>query len=246
MSQTFTTINTSTDTVPSGFTQVNDNCAALRSLHSGGTAPASTTPFMLWLDTSTTPDSLKMRNAADAAWVTILADVTAAGGGLLQLTGGTMTGNIAMSGTQKITGLAVGSSSADSATWGQVNTRILSAPVFIGTQSATNSVYIWVTQAVSSGITDVEILSETAVTADASHKWTFQVTDITGALNLLSAAKDTSAAAITADTVYALGVNQNNTTLAAGKAIKLTMTKTGSPNALTEALAVVKYTVATP
>jgi len=41
------------------------------SRHSGPSEPTDTVPFMEWMDTSTTPATLKMRNAADDGWLTM-------------------------------------------------------------------------------------------------------------------------------------------------------------------------------
>lgn len=242
MSQTWAT--TAVATAAGTWAQnASDKLDTLNTLWAGVAAPGTPVAYQLWMDTTT--GALKQRNAANAAWVVLFADVSVASGGCLAKTGGTMSGAIAM-GASKITGLAVGTAAADAVSMTQADGRIISAPVLIGTQSATNSVYIFITQAVATTIVDVTIASEVGVAADAANKWTFQVRDIGGALDLLSAVKDTSAAAITADTAYALGVDQNATALAASKVLRLTMTKTGAPNALTEAVAVVKYKVATP
>lgn len=47
-------------------TKIPNALEALRTCHSGASAPASTTPYMLWADTST--GWLKIRNAADNGW----------------------------------------------------------------------------------------------------------------------------------------------------------------------------------
>ncbi|MBO6883875.1 MAG: hypothetical protein JJ869_09905 [Marivita sp.] len=52
--------------------QINQVIAALRSTSSGATAPTATAPGMLWLDTSTTPPTLKIRDAADSAFGALL------------------------------------------------------------------------------------------------------------------------------------------------------------------------------
>lgn len=219
-----------------------DKFDTLRTLNSGATAPSSTTPYMLWMDTTT--GALKQRNAADSAWVVLIPVVASTGGGLLPLTGGTMSGIINM-GSQRIEALAAGTATTHAPNIAQVDTRIRSATVHVGTISASDEKYIFITQDDATTITDVEIVSENGVAADGANKWTFQVRDLTAAADLLSAVKDTSAAAITADTRYALGVNQNNSALAAAKVLELQMTKTGSPNNLQEMLVVVKYTVTT-
>lgn len=44
---------------------------SLRSQFAGSSAPSSTEAYMLWLDTSGTTNTLKQRNAADSAWLTV-------------------------------------------------------------------------------------------------------------------------------------------------------------------------------
>jgi hypothetical protein len=52
--------------------QINQIVAALRSTNSGALEPTATAPGMIWLDTSTTPPTLKVRNVADAAFEPLL------------------------------------------------------------------------------------------------------------------------------------------------------------------------------
>lgn len=49
----------------------NNLIGALFSMNSGATAPTATVPYMLWADTSTTPATIRMRNAADDAWISL-------------------------------------------------------------------------------------------------------------------------------------------------------------------------------
>lgn len=60
--------------VREGFNNALD---ALATLNSGATAPSNPRPGMWWLDTSTSPATLRMRNVANSGWQT-LADVLAA------------------------------------------------------------------------------------------------------------------------------------------------------------------------
>lgn len=235
-----------TDTVNAALlTKCVNNFAALQNLFASASAPASPVAFQLWLDTSTTPDSLKMRNAANSAWVTILADVTTAGGGLLPTAGGTMTGDLSFGGAVKAIDLDNATDPGDATNKSQVDARIHSHAVHLGTISATDEKYLWIVSGASTiTISDVLIVSETGVTSDAGNLWTFQVRNLTAAADLRSAVKSTNGAAITADTAYALGLNQSLTP-SAGAVLELQMAKTGSPNALTEMLAVVRYTLAT-
>jgi hypothetical protein len=52
--------------------QINQVFAALRSTSSGALEPTATAPGMLWVDTSTTPPTLKIRNTADSAFEVLL------------------------------------------------------------------------------------------------------------------------------------------------------------------------------
>lgn len=52
--------------------QINQVLAAVVSTHSGGTVPAATAPGMLWLDTSTSPPTLRVRDASDSAFEALL------------------------------------------------------------------------------------------------------------------------------------------------------------------------------
>lgn len=69
-------------TVPSGTGLAvregfNNAIDALATLNGGPSAPANPRPGMWWLDTSTTPATLRLRNAGNSGWQT-LADVLAA------------------------------------------------------------------------------------------------------------------------------------------------------------------------
>ena len=87
---------------------INSQLAAIVSNNSGATEPSTTFAYQWWADTSS--GLLKMRNAANNAWVTI-GTLASANLGLLALSGGTLTGalneaqgaNIASSGTVNLT-----------------------------------------------------------------------------------------------------------------------------------------------
>ncbi|MFQ5350022.1 MAG: hypothetical protein ACE5EG_06240 [Thermoanaerobaculia bacterium] len=51
-------------------TDLNNALQALVSLSAGATAPSTTYAYMPWLDISATPWVLKIRNAANDAWIT--------------------------------------------------------------------------------------------------------------------------------------------------------------------------------
>jgi len=71
---------------------INNNLAALYSLSSGSSAPSTTTAHQLWLDTSTTPDTLKIRNASDNGWISL--GTAESNLGLAALSGATFTGSV--------------------------------------------------------------------------------------------------------------------------------------------------------
>jgi hypothetical protein len=56
---------------PAFRADLNDQLQALVTNSSGATAPAATFPHQWWLDTSTTPSTLRQRNAANDAWIVV-------------------------------------------------------------------------------------------------------------------------------------------------------------------------------
>ncbi len=190
------TLSASRATINANFDELQDNFAS-------ATAPASPVAGQWWLDTSGSPRVLKMRNAANSAWITIIPNADTTGGGL---------------------------------------ERIISVPVPIGTISATDNKYLWIAGPGTVTISDVVLVSETGVASHATDKWDFQVRNLTASVNLRSSAKTTNGAAITADTAYALGLDQNLSP-SSGAVLQLQMTKGGSAGNLTELIAVVRMTV---
>lgn len=86
---------------------LNNALGAIVSQNSGATEPTTTYAFMMWVDTSVTPNLLKLRNAANSGWITV-GDVTATNLGLVTaaavaaayapLASPTFSGNVALSG----------------------------------------------------------------------------------------------------------------------------------------------------
>ena len=201
---------------------------------------------MKWLDTTgPTVYPLKIRNQANSAWIILIPDVQVASGGLLALAGGTLTGPLAM-GTQKITGLASGTAATDAINKGQADGRIITLPLSLGTISATGNKYLVAPGAAASTIVDVELVSELGVASSGTDYWEFQVRNITDSLDLRATVKSTNGAAITADAIYQLGLGQNLALAAAGKVLRLQMTKFGAAANLQGLLALVHYKVTTP
>ena len=55
-------------TFPQARIDINDNLEALQTLNSGNSEPSTKAAFMQWLDTSSDPAVLKVRNAANSSW----------------------------------------------------------------------------------------------------------------------------------------------------------------------------------
>ena len=241
MSQTFTTL-TGSLTGSTLWPILNDNQSAQRSSFSGTTAPTSPTPVEGQLFAKTDTNVLQVYGGA--SWVTIVPDYTAAGGGLLPLTGGTMSGSIAM-GANQITGVANGTAATDAINKQQADALRFSSTVFIDGLAATANHVLWVAPAACT-IVDVKLLSGTSTTGSgAGDNYTFNVRNVTQAEDLRSAAKSTNGAEITLEVVYALALDQNLTGIAANDVLRLTVVKTGSPTSLTSAriVAEVIYTL---
>ncbi len=82
--------------------RVDREALGLNYFFSGNSAPSATQAFMPWVDTSGANPILKVRNAADSAWITI-GRVDVDNFALLPLTGGTLTGAVIFSNTDHVT-----------------------------------------------------------------------------------------------------------------------------------------------
>jgi len=58
-------------TFPQARIDINDNLEALQTLNSGNSEPSTKAAFMQWLDTSSDPAVLKIRNAGNTSWVEV-------------------------------------------------------------------------------------------------------------------------------------------------------------------------------
>jgi hypothetical protein len=75
-------------------TELNSILGAIQTLNSGTTAPGNLVAHMVFLDTSTTPATLKIRNAANDGFITL--GTAATNFGLAGLSGATFTGDITL------------------------------------------------------------------------------------------------------------------------------------------------------
>ncbi len=194
----------SSDTVNAALlTKAVNNFAVIQNNFAGSSAPASPIAGQWWLDTSGSPRVLKMRNAANSAWITVIPNADTTGGGL---------------------------------------ERIIAVPVLIGTLTTTDNKYLHICGPGTTTISDVVLVTEASISSSGVNFWTFNVRNLTAGVNLRSAVKSTNGAAITADTAYALGLDQNLTP-ASGAVLQLQTTITAAPGNLTELLAVIRMTV---
>jgi len=242
MSQTFTIIDEN-DTVASSRAVLNDNLASLRSSFSGTSAPSSPSPVEGQVFAKTDTNVLQVYTGS--AWVTIVPDYTVASGGLLPITGGTLTGSLAM-GTNKVTGIGNATDPQDAVAKSQVDARLAVAPVTVAITGTGNSL-LWIAPSACT-ISDVLLVSSVATTgSNASNAWSFNVRNVTQSENLRSASKSTNGAEIGSETAYALALDQNLTGVAANDVLRLDVTQTGSPTSLSSAriVAVVRYSVTT-
>jgi hypothetical protein len=72
---------------------INNALAAIVSNNSSSSSPATTYAYQFWVDTTSSPNLLKIRSADNTTWITI-GTVASANFGLLPLAGGTMTGQL--------------------------------------------------------------------------------------------------------------------------------------------------------
>ena len=75
-------------------TELNSILGAVQTLNSGSSAPSNLVAHMVFLDTSTTPATLKIRNAANDGFITL--GTAATNFGLAGLSGATFTGDITL------------------------------------------------------------------------------------------------------------------------------------------------------
>jgi len=133
MSQTWNFPIAGSSSISSGRTTINDGVEALRTLHSGTTAPSSTVAYMLWADTTAT--LLKMRDSGDSSWLTL--GTLAANLGHLRIDGSNvMTGNLDLDGNDLILD-ADGDSTIDESADDVVDFKVGPTPTAVLTMDGT-------------------------------------------------------------------------------------------------------------
>lgn len=225
-------LSASRTTLNTGFTELS-NC------HKGASEPTNKVDGMLWLDSAN--NQLKIYDSGNTAWRVIVNDYTVVQGGIAHLT-------VANTFTQVQTGVsATGASHFPIASQLAAQKQVAISEFTFANASGNHGILI-IPQTGRLAVSEVYVLSDTStMSSDGSNNWSFQVANLTAGNNLLSVAKTTNGAEITADTAYALGVNQNNAKgdLDALDVLELQITKTGAPTSLASArtLFQIVYTV---
>lgn len=232
------------DTLSASRTTINNNFSALATHHYGASAPSSPTIGYIWHDSDTpsaTVNAIKIYDGTD--WIEIgRLDIT---NNKWQLGNATQFSADVDANSKKITNSEAATNPNDLTRKAQIDAMIQMTSIAVDGISATvNIPLIAAPSAIT--ISDVKIISDTATSgSDGSNLYTFQVANVTAGNNLKVSAKSTNGAEISANTVYAIGVDQN-LTLATGNVLRLVVTKTGSPTSLASAKIIVQvnYTVA--
>ena len=242
MSQSTAVITTGVGaySVAAALVKIIANFAASWSLQSGPTAPANPPTYLLWLDTGAAPVlKLKFNNGTPSvpAWVEVTPDMATAGGGLLKLAGGTMSGPINM-GSQRLTNLGTATATTDAPTVAQVNGHVQTAIIRIPGFNASVDEPVLVAPA---GFTLLKawVICDTATAGSgAGTRWDFQLRNVgvagAGTTDMLTAAFTTNGSELAANDSKDLGAIANPS-MAEGEGMLFRVTKTGSPTSLATA-----------
>lgn len=198
------------------YSTLNALRAAVRSMWSGNSAPLSPVKGQWWLDTDTPSATSNAVNVYDGSnWLGVF-------------TMNTSTHALTFGTDMKAS----------------IDARVHEQVIPLGAISASADRFIRICTS-STVVVNAYILNGTTIAADGSNYWSFQIRNITGAVNLLSSVVTTAASAITADTAFALAPNQNLSP-SDGAVLQLQITKTGSASAFdAEAAFVLTYKVTT-
>lgn len=239
MSQTDTAYTTS-DTVNTALSRLIDTRLALKSWYKGPSAPSSPIAGQVWIDDDTpsaTVWAVKTYDGTD--WIEIFRlDTT--NNEVQTASGATAAAALDMNSFQ-IDNLASGTASGDAVNKGQVDGIVQTIGTYLGTVSATDE---WFTLIVPSNCTIVaaKFVTETAIATHGTDFWQFQVRNLTAAVNLAATAKSTATAAITADTQYDLGLDQNLTPNA-NAVLELQVTKNANATTMAACALFIEYKV---
>lgn len=241
MSQTHDMPMADTVTLAASRGKINDAFASLRSCFSGSSAPVSPAPVegQTYYNTS---DKKTYRYNSSGSWVAVEGALSATAGVILPDGTVAFTGDQSM-GSNKLTALASGTASTDAVNKGQVDAQRHMAVVRLGDVSASTDAFVFALGAAAT-IVDVTLATTAGLTSGASDRWTINVRNLTGSVDLRSSDYDTNSDGdLTADARNALALDQNKA-ITAGHLLELQIVRNGSIGALTDLVAFVEYTVA--
>lgn len=226
MSQTDTafTVNDSLSTITAALV---DARLAWRSHFKGPSAPPSPTTGMIWIDDDTpsaTVWAVKLYDGTD--WIELFRIDTT--NNVVQMATGAALSGALDANAQQINDVADGTAAGDAVNKGQIDGIVQSVVAHVGDLSATDQFFSFAVPA-NCTIVDAILMSETSTAGSGGGtQWEFNVRNLTASVNLKASNKVTNGAEITADTVYALGLDQNLTP-SANAVLEFQVTKTGSP-----------------
>jgi hypothetical protein len=143
----------------------------------------------------------------------------------------------------QIDNLASGTASGDAVNKGQVDAMIHTIVIPVGAQTGSFDRFLAIGRGTMT-ILDCKFLSGTTIPSSGTDYWTFQIRNVTAAVNLLSTAATTNGTAATADTAFSITPNQN-ATLTNGDVLQMQVTETGTAtNFDSEACFILTYKVA--
>lgn len=222
-------------------TIINNNDGALQNHFKGATAPASPVAGQMWLEDDNPSASVWTLWIYDGAtWIEIgRVDTT---NNVWQLgTANKLTAALNAN-SAKIESLATGTASTDAVNKAQVDAMIHTITIPVGAQTASFDRFLAIGRGTMT-ILDCKFLSGTTIASSGTDYWTFQIRNVTAAVNLLSTAATTNGTAATADTAFSITPNQN-ATLTNGDVLQMQVTETGTASMDAEACFVLTYKVA--
>lgn len=230
-----------TDLVSASRTTINDNFSYLKNNFKGATAPASPIAGQMWLEDD---------NPSATVWTLWIYD----GAGWIEIGRVDTVNNVWQLGTAnkltaalnansaKIESLATGTASTDAVNKAQVDAMVHTLVVPVGAQTASFDRFLAIGRGTMT-VLDCKFLSGTTIASSGTDYWTFQIRNVTAAVNLLSTAATTNGTAATADTAFSITPNQN-ATLTNGDVLQMQVTETGTASMDAEACFVLTYKVA--
>lgn len=220
--------------IPDSRAKINTGFTELTNLHKGTSAPTSAVDGMLWYDSAA--GAINIYDGANTAWRTWLPDITATQGGVAAVSSDNAF-SVAQTGT-------AASASGHMPIASQINGQRHSVVVSVDGIAGNSDLFVFaVPESAKYEIVACYLVSDTSTSSsDGSNRYDFKLGNLTEGVDLSSAVVTTNGGEITADSRYALTVDQNNAKadLDAGDILAVNVVKTGSPTDLSSAQVIVQ------